>query len=322
MENSKYKIALCQLDSQADKAANLEKISELTDKAAGMGAQVVCFPENVVYGGEDKKAAAEMIPGATSVFMGALAKKYGIWIMTGSIQEIVENADAAESASGSKEIMANEDAAESASGNKESVDNADTAENTAESDEAAPAQNEGKKIRNTLMLINPYGEIVCKYSKLHMYDVEVENGPSYKESDDITPGENIVLVDTPFGRWGFAICYDIRFPELFRIMAVNGAELIFTPASFSAETGVCHWETILRTRAIENSLYIAAPDQIGQKPKTTAYGHSLIIDPWGNVIADAGTDENVIIAEIDREYLQSVRKQLPSLSNRREDIYG
>ena len=127
-------------------------------------------------------------------------------------------------------------------------------------------QTENGKPKNTLLLIDPEGKIRCTYSKLHMFDVQLDDGTSYLESSYSTAGNEIVLTDTELGRFGFSICYDLRFPELFRIMALDGAQVIFLPANFTHTTGAAHWETLLRARAIENGVYLVAPDQCGQKP--------------------------------------------------------
>jgi len=184
-----------------------------------------------------------------------------------------------------------------------------------------PEQDPSGKPKNTMLLIDPDGNIRAKYSKLHMFDVEIANGPVYKESAHNTAGDSIVLADTPFGRLGFAICYDLRFDEVFRIMALNGAQVVIIPSSFTMNTGKDHWEPLLRARAIENGIYIVAPAQIGQKVGMNAYGKSMVIDPWGDVIARAGDRTCCVTAEIDLDYLENVRAQVPSLRNRREDIY-
>lgn len=174
---------------------------------------------------------------------------------------------------------------------------------------------------NTTMVINPRGELVARYRKLHLFDVHIDKGPSVKESDSISPGEKIVTLDTDFGKWGLAICYDIRFGELFRLMALDGVEIFFTPANFTLETGKDHWESLLRTRAIENSCYLVAAAQIGKKPKFTAYGRSMVIDPWGNIIAQASDSEGVLLCEIDLDLPKKIASQLYTLPNRRSDIY-
>lgn len=184
-----------------------------------------------------------------------------------------------------------------------------------------PEQNKTEKPYNTLVLIDPWGNIRCRYRKLHMFDIKVENTPSYRESDDSMAGNEIVLADTELGRLGFAICYDLRFGEMFRLMALQGAQVIFMPASFTMNTGKDHWETLLRARAIENAVYLVAPNQMGQKTNMLAYGKSMVVDPWGDVIARAGDQVGSILAEIDLEYQERVRRQIPSLENRRRDVY-
>ncbi len=183
-------------------------------------------------------------------------------------------------------------------------------------------QNDGGPPLNTTMLINPQGKILCKYSKLHMFDVGIKNGLGFMESSTTLAGQDIVLADTELGTLGFAICYDVRFPELFRLLALEGAEVIFVPSSFSMITGKDHWEPLLRARAIENGCYIVASDQIGRKPKMITYGKSMVIDPWGDVIAMANDRPCCFTAEIDLDFVKSVRSQIPSIENRRGDIYS
>ena len=176
---------------------------------------------------------------------------------------------------------------------------------------------------NSSMVINPKGELAAKYHKLHPFDVNVPGLEPIRESDRICPGREIVTVDTgEVGCLGLSVCYDIRFGELYRIMALEGAQILLTPADFTMPTGKDHWETILRTRAIENGCYVIAPGQYGVKPKFTAYANSLIVDPWGTVIARAPDRPCVITAEIDLDYLQEVRRKIFTLENRRPDVYS
>ena len=174
---------------------------------------------------------------------------------------------------------------------------------------------------NTSVIIDPEGEIIARYSKLHTFDVTLPDGSVQRESAKIRPGESISTVATPLGTLGMAICYDIRFGEMFRLMALRGAQVIFTPANFTMPTGKDHWEPILRTRAIENGCYIVAADQIGKKADFTAYGNSMVVDPWGTVIARAPDRPGMIFAEIDLDYVDSIRAKIPALQNRRTDIY-
>ena len=177
------------------------------------------------------------------------------------------------------------------------------------------------KLYNSSVFVNPKGEIVAVYRKLHLFDIDIKNAVSYLESNTIMPGEEIVVVDTDFAKVGLSICYDIRFPELYRILALRGAEIIIVPAAFALFTGKDHWENLLRARAIENQCYIIAPCEIGVKPAFQTYGRSMIIDPWGTVIATASHKECVICAEIDLEYLHKVRTELPCLKHRKPEIY-
>ncbi len=181
---------------------------------------------------------------------------------------------------------------------------------------------EGSPPFNTTMLISPEGKLAAKYSKLHPFDVVIKDGPTVKESDRICPGREIVTCDTgEVGHIGLSICYDIRFCELYRLMALEGAQILMVPADFVLNTGKDHWEPLLRARAIENSCYVIAPAQCGVKPRFHAYGKSLIVDPWGNVIAKASDHPCVITAEIDLDYLNGVRNQVFTLQNRRSDLY-
>lgn len=176
---------------------------------------------------------------------------------------------------------------------------------------------------NSTMVIDPQGNLAAKYHKIHPFDVVIPNGPVNRESERICPGNEIVTVDTgEVGHLGLSICYDMRFAEMYRIMALEGAEILLTPADFTMPTGKDHWETLLRTRAIENGCYVVAPAQYGIKPKFQAYANSLVVDPWGNVIARASNHPQVITAEIDLDYLQQVRRQIFTLENRRPDVYS
>lgn len=178
-----------------------------------------------------------------------------------------------------------------------------------------------KKFYNTTVMIDDKGEIIAKYRKLHTFDVTLPDGTVNMESEKVLPGEDVVTVDTEYGKLGFSICYDIRFPELFRLLAIKGAQIIFTPANFTMPTGKDHWDTILRTRAIENTCYIVAAGQIGKKTNFTAFGNSMIVDPWGTIITKAKDEPSVAVAEIDLDYLDRIRAKMPSLKNRRSDIY-
>ena len=176
---------------------------------------------------------------------------------------------------------------------------------------------------NTSLVFAPDGRLAGRYSKLHLFDVELQDGPSYRESDDVAAGGEIVLVETPMCIMGLSICYDLRFPEMFRLMAEQGAELLVSCANFTSNTGKDHWEPLLRARAIENTCYVAAVGQCGRKPKFQAWGHTMLIDPWGEITARLPREEapGLVMGEIDLSRLRTVREQVPSLKNRRTDIY-
>ena len=176
------------------------------------------------------------------------------------------------------------------------------------------------RIYNTSALISPQGEIVARYRKLHLFDVDIPDGVRYRESEQVAPGDAIAPAADVLGvKVGMTVCYDLRFPELYRKL---GADLICVPAAFTAYTGRAHWEVLLRARAIENQAYVFAPAQVGRigpaKDNRFAYGHACIVDPWGEVVADAGGDgEGIALAPIDPARLAQVRRDLPALKHRR-----
>jgi len=171
---------------------------------------------------------------------------------------------------------------------------------------------------NTSLLLSPQGDILAHYRKIHLFDVDIPGQVRVKESDTKKPGETVVATTTPLGVFGLSVCYDLRFPELYRQLAAKGAEVMFVPSAFTFPTGAAHWEPLLRARAIENQTYIIAPNQIGKNAHSYAdYGNSMIIDPWGKVIARAPDKECFITAEIDRDYVEKVRRELPCLAHRR-----
>jgi deaminated glutathione amidase len=178
-----------------------------------------------------------------------------------------------------------------------------------------------EKLSNTSVVFDSDGSIAAVYRKIHLFDVEV-GGHVYRESDAEEPGNEPVVVETEGWSTGLTVCYDVRFPELYRILALQGAELVTVPAHFTLYTGKDHWELLLRARAVENQYYVAAAAQIGEtQPGRLSYGRSLIADPWGIVVATAPDEETVIAAELDRRWLEEVRAKLPSLASRQADAY-
>lgn len=176
------------------------------------------------------------------------------------------------------------------------------------------------KVFNRSTLIAPDGSTLASYDKIHLFDVDLEGGESYRESDYVQPGENepVTVNVEDLGIMGLSVCYDLRFPELYRVLSKNGAELLTVPSAFTLTTGKVHWHPLLRARAIENTCYVLAPAQTGLHGKNrNTYGHSLIIDPWGTVLADAGEETGVVYANCDPKRLGEVRRSIPSLKHRR-----
>jgi deaminated glutathione amidase len=177
------------------------------------------------------------------------------------------------------------------------------------------------KLSNTCAVFDPQGDLAAVYRKIHMFDVEV-GGHVYRESEAEEPGEGPVVCEAEGWNVGLTICYDLRFPELYRILAVEGAELITVPAAFTLYTGKDHWELLLRARAVENQCYVAAPNQWGSHADgRAAYGRTSIVDPWGVVLAQAADEDTVVAAELDRTRMERVRSGLPSLANRQPAAY-
>lgn len=178
------------------------------------------------------------------------------------------------------------------------------------------------RFANRSFLIRPDGQIAARYDKIHMFDVNVSETEVYRESSGYRPGTQAVLAEAPFGRVGMSICYDIRFPQLYRRLAQAGAEILTVPAAFNHITGAAHWETLLRARAIETGCYVLAPAQTGFHPEKAGkgrrtHGHSLAIAPWGEVLSDAGTEPGVTFADIDLAEVARARDRIPSLSHDR-----
>jgi deaminated glutathione amidase len=175
---------------------------------------------------------------------------------------------------------------------------------------------------NTSSLLDPTGAIVAIYRKVHLFDVAVEAGPTDTESARVSPGDRLVLADVEGVRLGLSICYDLRFPELYRGLALAGAEVLTVPANFTERTGRDHWEVLLRARAIENGAYVIAPSQINGPPGQPAFGRTMVVDPWGTVVAQAADRVEIVSAELDTERVATVRRQIPALANRRPAAYG
>ena len=300
------KVACLQMNSNRDIAHNIVRLEALVKEAVGQGAQLVATPENTFVMGEPLPGEERRLytmqdhPGVAA---GArIARDYGCWLLIGSLAVQEPGLDS-------------------------------------------------QKSFNRSLLFNPAGEIAAQYDKIHLFDVELGNGEVYAESSRMLPGGKAVvaslfpspgrgegrgggLLGRPFSealsptlppaggggsiRLGLSICYDLRFPQLYRALAKEGADMIAIPAAFTVPTGEAHWHVLLRARAIETGCFILAPAQTGEHPGgRRTYGHALIVDPWGKILADGGTQEGFIIAELDMAHVARTRQRLPSLQHDR-----
>ena len=273
-------IAAVQMTSGEDVDANLERCRELVREAATAGALIVGLPENFAYlgtGQDHRLAIAEELPSAHK----ATGHEPGP-ILT-AMRALAHKAGVWLLLGGFPE-----------------------------------RGRDGTRIRNTSVLLDPQGAIVAVYRKLHLFDVDVPGGRRFRESETVEPGSDVVVAATPWGGLGLSICYDLRFPELYRAMAAQAARIIAVPSAFTYETGKDHWHVLLRARAIENQVYVMAPAQFGAHgPTRRSYGHALIVDPWGAVIAECGDHEGFALGRLDFSYQDKVRAALPCLGHRR-----
>ena len=185
------------------------------------------------------------------------------------------------------------------------------------------ATSTSEKIYNTSFMFNPKGKIIAKHRKMHLFDIDVKGKIYFKESDTLTAGNQITIAETSFGKIGIGICYDIRFPELARLMALEGADILCYPGAFNLTTGPAHWEMLFKARACDNQVFtIGVAPALDKNANYNSYGHSLIVNPWGEIISSASFEEELIIAEIDLNEIKKVREELPLLKNRRKDIYN
>lgn len=173
---------------------------------------------------------------------------------------------------------------------------------------------EDGRVANRIFVMDPAGGIVARYDKIHMFDVDLENGESYRESATYRPGERAVVAPTPWGGLGLSICYDVRFAYLYRALAKAGARLIVVPSAFTVPTGRAHWHVLLRARAIETGCFVLAPAQVGTHDEgRRTFGHALIVSPWGEVLADAGEEPGIVVADLDLSKVDEARRMVPSL---------
>ena len=266
------RIALLQMTSGIDPAANAATMADAVTRAAGEGAAMLFTPEMAGLLDRDRKRAREhIVSEADSPTLATLrdaAARAGIWLHVGSLPVLADDGDG--------------------------------------------------RFANRAFVIDPSGAIVARYDKIHMFDVDLATGESWRESAAYRPGEQVVTVDCPVGKLGLAICYDLRFPALFNELGDRSCDAITIPAAFTVPTGIPHWHVLQRARAIEASAFVISPAQTGvHADGRETYGHSLVIDPWGEVLLDMGTAPGIGFATLDLSRLADVRRQVPSLVNRR-----
>jgi deaminated glutathione amidase len=280
---SELVVGAVQMTSTEDVEANLERSRELVRRAATSGALLVGLPENFAYLGNDRDhrlAIAETLPDPGTP--PDASRPGPIGPILGAMQELAR-------AAGTWLLLG-----------------------------GFPERGAGNKIRNSAVLLDPSGAVVSIYRKIHLFDVDVPGGRRFRESEAIEPGGAPVVAETPWGGLGLSICYDIRFPELYRALAAGGARMVAVPSAFTVETGKDHWHVLLRARAIENQVFVLAPAQFGvHGPNRSSYGHALVIDPWGVVLAECGDHDGVALARLDFDYQDRVRTALPVLGHRR-----
>jgi deaminated glutathione amidase len=272
MSTSNTKVAAIQMASSPNVSANLLEAERLISEAVEGGAGLVVLPENFAFMGEQDREmvtlSEEPYGGPLQGFLSQMAKRYGIWLVGGTIP-----------------LRASK----------------------------------GGKVRAACLVFDDKGNQVAHYDKIHLFDVHlVETDERYVESSTIEPGNEVVVVDSPFGRLGVAVCYDLRFPELFRQLLEKGAEVFVVPSAFTAMTGKAHWETLVRARAIENLAFVVAAAQGGYHVNgRETHGHCMIVDPWGTVLAQVPRGTGHVSVDLDRDYQKTIRRTFPAIDHRR-----
>lgn len=261
--NSHVRVAVIQMDSREDIAANLTQAEGLIRKAARRRAQLVALPENALYIGPDRRRVFTL-RSPEVLALRQLAHELRLWLLVGSIPE------------------------------------------------AIPASSHHY---NSSLLFDPQGRLAARYRKIHRFRCRLPQGRWVRETS--RAGTRAVVASTPWAKLGLTICYDLRIPELFGALAQRGAQMIGVPSNFTAFTGQSHWHVLLRARAIENQAYVMAPAQCGRKYQTPSYGHALIVDPWGQILAEARTPQpTILVHTLDLTRLAQYRAQLPALRDR------
>jgi deaminated glutathione amidase len=276
-----FTAACIQFTAGPDPEPNLRDVTQLIRRARDAGADLIMTPEvsNFIVSGKRRRDKARRE--ADDPFLAGmreLARETGAWILVGSL--VIDPAG----------------------------------------EPGADVQKTGgeERLANRSFLIDAEGGIVARYDKIHMFDIDLPGGESYRESNAYRPGRSTVVAETPWGRLGMTVCYDVRFPHLYRALAQAGADFLAVPSVFTVPTGTAHWHVLLRARAIENGCFVFAPAQWGEHAGgRKSYGHSLIVDPWGEILADGGETPGIITARLEPERIAEARGMVPSLQHDR-----
>lgn len=276
-------VACAQMRSTTDVHANLDQVVQQVRRASSLGVTLVATPENTTFLGpaSQKLRIAEPLDGPTHRALAVLAREERIWLLVGSVAELYTAPDGGPS----------------------------------------PGLGARDRCYNTSLLFDPDGVLRASYRKIHLFDVDIPGGPMFRESAFVVPGADLVTAETPLGTLGLSICFDVRFPQLYAGLVKRGATVLSVPSAFTVPTGKDHWHLLLRARAVESQAYVLAPAQDGRHDNAgpggqalrQSYGHSLIVDPWGCVLADAGegNPEGLALAEIDPALVRRVRDGMP-----------
>lgn len=270
MNNEKLKIAVCQLATEPEREATMDKTARMVREAAAHGADVAVLPEMFCCPYSRRGFREFAARGHRDVIraLSALARENQILLVGGSVPET-----------------------------------------------------EGEALYNTCFIFDREGREIARHRKVHLFDIDVP-GMCFRESDSFSPGREITVFPTPWGKMGAAICFDVRFPELFRAMALRGARVIFLPAQFNRTTGPAHWEMTLRARAVDNELFmVAAAAAPNPALSYQCWGHSAVYGPWGETLAACGDEETILYADVDLARVDEVRRQLPTVLHLRRDVY-
>lgn len=263
------KVAAIQMNSKADRAANLAQAAELLARARKMGARLAVLPEHFSFMQAEgrRPPAPEPLRGPLVRWLGEQARTLGMWIIGGSFSQQVRGR---------------------------------------------------RRVYNTCPVLDDQGRLRAWYQKVHLFDLALPGRPALMESAHVLPGRRIVTVDTPAGRVGLSICYDLRFPEFYRRLRLRGAEVLVAPSAFTAATGKAHWDLLVRTRAVENACYLVAAAQWGNHGgRRKSFGRAMIVDPWGEVLAVCEDGVGVAVAEVSRRRLERLRGLLDSTGHAR-----